>query len=161
ADVWTRLVILLAAPLAVGIAAFAAFWPTRRRAAGRICALVLLVALYLSAVAWRAPGRQLASGVLLLILVCAWLLLPSVTAGRRPAAAIAVLAAGAVAIPAAAAINPGRALVDYRHWGLLSANGHSFTWNQSYGPMTWPQRGTQMLEIASDGAHYWKATTLD
>ena len=65
ADTWTRLVILLAAPLMVGAAAFAAFWPTRRRAAGRICALVLLVALYLVAVAWARPGRQLAGGALL------------------------------------------------------------------------------------------------
>jgi hypothetical protein len=42
ADVWTRLVILLAAPLTVGAAAFAAFWPRRRRAA---CSC-----------SWSAPG---------------------------------------------------------------------------------------------------------
>ncbi|MGE5747789.1 MAG: hypothetical protein ACM33U_11065 [Solirubrobacterales bacterium] len=82
ADAWTRLVILLAAPLVVGLASFAAFWPTRRRAAGRVCALVLLVALYLVAVAWATPGRQLAGGALLLFLVCAWLWLP----GSPPAA---------------------------------------------------------------------------
>jgi multisubunit Na+/H+ antiporter MnhB subunit len=78
ADVWTRLVILLAAPLMVGAAAFAAFWPRRRRAAGRICALVLLVGLYLVAVAWARPDRQLAGGALLVLLVCAWLWLPSI-----------------------------------------------------------------------------------
>jgi transglutaminase-like putative cysteine protease len=161
ADTWTRLVILLAAPLVVGAAAFAAFWPTRRRAAGRIGALVLLVALYLVAVAWARPGRQLAGGALLLILVCAWLWLPGTQAGRRPAATLAVAAAALVALPATAIVDPGRALIDYRHWDLLSANGVSFRWDQSYGPLSWPQKGTLLLEIASDKIHYWKATNLD
>jgi protein-glutamine gamma-glutamyltransferase len=161
ADAWTRLVILLAAPLMVAAAAFAAFWPTRRRAAGRIGALVLLVALYLVSVAWARPGRQLAGGALLLILVCAWLWLPGIQAGRRPAATFAVAAAALVALPATAIVDPGRALIDYRHWDLLSANGVSFRWDQSYGPLSWPQKGTLLLEIASDKIHYWKATNLD
>src|SRR5215218_6273520 len=80
ADQWTRLVILLGGPLMVGLAAFAAFWPTRRRAAGKIWAVALLLALYLVAVAWARPGRQLAGGVLLVILICAWLWLPGVAA---------------------------------------------------------------------------------
>ena len=126
ADTWTRLVILLAGPLVVGLASFAAFWPTRRRVAGRICALVLLVALYLVAVAWATPGRQLAGGALLLILVCAWLWLPGIAPASRPAALAAVGVAGVLALPVAAAVAPGRGLIDYRHWALLSANGQSF-----------------------------------
>jgi protein-glutamine gamma-glutamyltransferase len=161
ADTWTRLVILLAAPLAVGVAAFAAFWPKRRRAAGRICALVLLVGLYLVAVAWARPERQLAGGGLLVLLVCAWLWLPSLERGRGPAAAFAVAIAALVAVPAAALVDPGRALIDYRHWDLLSAHGLSFRWDQSYGPLDWPQKGTLLLEVSSDKVHYWKATNLD
>jgi protein-glutamine gamma-glutamyltransferase len=161
ADSWTRLVILLASPLVVGLAAFAAFWPTRRRAAGRICALVLLVALYLVALAWARPGRQLAGGVLLAILISAWLWLPGIAPRSRGAASIAVFAAAAVALPAAAAIDTGKGLIDYRHWDLLSANGQSFSWDQTYGPLSWPQRGTPLLEVASEHSHYWKATNLD
>jgi protein-glutamine gamma-glutamyltransferase len=161
ADQWTRLVIVLVAPLVVGIAALAAFWPTRRRAAGRISALVLLVGLYLVAVAWARPDRQLASGALLLVLVCAWLWLPGLQSGSRGTATLAVALAGLVAIPAAALVDPGRALIDYRHWGLFSANGLSFRWDQSYGPLDWPQRGTLLLEVASERSHYWKATNLD
>ena len=161
ADVWTRLVILLAAPLMVGAAAFAAFWPRRRRAAGRICALVLLVGLYFVAVAWARPERQLAGGALLVLLVCAWLWLPSIKGGRGVAAGFAVAAAALAAVPAAAVVDPGRALIDYRHWDLLSAHGISFRWDQSYGPLDWPQKGTLLLEVASDKAHYWKATNLD
>ena len=161
ADSWTRLVILLASPLVVGVAAFAAFWPTRRRAAGRIFALVLLVALYLVAIAWARPDRQLAGGVLLAILIAAWLWLPGIAPRSRGAATIAVVAAAAVALPAAAAIDTGRGLIDYRHWGLLSANGQSFSWDQTYGPLSWPQKGTPILEVASEHSHYWKATNLD
>jgi transglutaminase-like putative cysteine protease len=161
ADVWTRLVILLVGPLVVGLAAFAAFWPTRRRAAGRICALVLLVALYLVAVAWARPGRQLAGGALLLIVISAWLWLPRVAPRNGVAASIAVAVAAVVALPAAAAIDTGRGLVDYRHWGLLSSNGQSFRWDQTYGPLSWPQKGTLLLEVASEHTHYWKASNLD
>jgi protein-glutamine gamma-glutamyltransferase len=161
ADVWTRLVILLAAPLAVALAAFAAFWPTRRRVAGRVAALVLLVGLYLVAVAWARPSRQIAGGVLLALLVSAWLWLPSIRPAGRPAAAIAVVAAALVAIPAAAALQPSRPLINYRHWNVLSANGIGFRWDQTYGPLNWPQKGTRLLEVASDHTHYWKATNLD
>ncbi|HEY7199726.1 MAG TPA: transglutaminase-like domain-containing protein, partial [Candidatus Dormibacteraeota bacterium] len=161
ADAWTRLVILLAAPLTVGVAAFAAFWPWRRRAAGRISALVLLVGLYLVAVSWARPGRQLAGGALLVILVCAWLWLPALQRGRGTAAGIAVAAAALVAVPAAALVDPGKALIDYRHWNLLSAHGISFRWDQFYGPLDWPQKGTLLMEVSSEKSHYWKATNLD
>jgi transglutaminase-like putative cysteine protease len=161
ADVWTRLVILLAAPLTVAAAAFAAFWPRRRRAAGRIFALVLLVGLYMVAVSWARPGRQLAGGALLVILVCAWLWLPALDRGRGLAAGIAVAAAALVAVPAAALVDPGKALIDYRHWNLLSTHGISFRWDQSYGPLDWPQKGTLLLEVSSEKPHYWKATNLD
>ena len=161
ADVWTRLVILLAAPLTVAAAAFAAFWPRRRRAAGRIFALVLLVGLYMVAVSWARPGRQLAGGVLLVMLVCAWLWLPALDRGRGLAAGIAVAAAALVAVPATALVDPGRALIDYRHWNLLSTHGISFRWDQSYGPLDWPQKGTLLLEVSSEKPHYWKATNLD
>jgi len=161
ADVWTRLVILLAAPLIVGAAAFAAFWPRRRRSAGRLCALVLLVGLYLVAVSWARPDRQLTGGALLLLLVCAWLWLPSIQNGGRTAASFAVVIAALIAVPAAALVDQGRALIDYRNWDLLSAHGLSFHWDQSYGPLDWPQKGTLLLEVSSEKVHYWKATNLD
>jgi transglutaminase-like putative cysteine protease len=161
ADSWTRLVILLAAPLLAGLAAFVAFWPTRRRVAGRIGAMVLLVGLYLVAVAWATPSRQLAGGAVLLVLICAWLWLPGISTTRRTAAAVAVGAAALIALPAAAAFDTGRGLLDYRHWGLLSANGQSFVWDQSYGPLDWPQKGTQLLQVSSEHTHYWKATNLN
>jgi transglutaminase-like putative cysteine protease len=161
ADSWTRLVILLAAPLLAGLAAFVAFWPTRRRVAGRIGALALLVGLYLVAVAWAQPSRQLAGGAILLVLICAWLWLPGISVARRSTAAVAVGAAALIALPATAALDTGRGLLDYRHWGILSAHGQSFLWDQTYGPLDWPQKGTQLLQVSSEHTHYWKATNLN
>jgi hypothetical protein len=161
ADLWTRLVIVLVSPPVVAVAALVAFWPQRRRATARIAALVLLVGLYLIAAAWARPERQLAAGALLLVLICAWLWLPALEAGRRAAALAAVAAVGIAAVPAAALVDPGRPLLDYRQWSLLGANGQSFRWDQSYGPLDWPQRGRLLLEVASDRSHYWKATNLD
>jgi hypothetical protein len=129
--------------------------------AGRIGALVLLVGLYLVAVAWATPSRELAGGAALIVLVCAWLWLPSISTARRSAAAFAVMAAALVALPAAAALDTGRGLLDYRHWGLFSANAQSFHWDQTYGPLDWPQKGTQLLQVSSEHTHYWKATNLN
>jgi transglutaminase-like putative cysteine protease len=161
ADDWTRLVIVLFAPLVVGFAAVAAFWPKRRRLAGRIAALTLLAGLYFIAVAWDRPDGQLAGGVVLLVLVCAWLWLPGLERGRRRGAAVAVALALAVALPATALIEPSKSVIDYRHWKLFGADALGFRWEQSYGPLDWPQRGTLLLEVASERSHYWKATNLD
>ena len=108
ADAWTRLVILLAAPLMVGLAAFAAFWPTpppgggadlRARPAGRRSTWSR----------WPGPGRPPAGGgALLAILVCAWLWLPGIARGRGAAGFAVAVAAAVVAVPAAAAIDTGR-----------------------------------------------------
>jgi len=44
---------------------------------------------------------------------------------------------------------------------LFSANGQSFVWDQTYGPLDWPQKGTQLLQVSSEHTHYWKATNLN
>ena len=44
---------------------------------------------------------------------------------------------------------------------MFSANGQSFHWDQTYGPLDWPQRGTQLLQVSSEHTHYWKATNLN
>ncbi|HEX2360341.1 MAG TPA: transglutaminase-like domain-containing protein [Solirubrobacterales bacterium] len=161
ADGWTRLTILLGAPLGIGLAAAAAFWPGQRRNARWLAALVVLLALYLSANAWSRPGGDFGRGLLLCVLVCAWLWLPKLAPSRRGGAVLAIATAAAVALPLAAALAPDKALLDYRSWRLLSQEGVNFGWAHSYGPLDWPQKGTRVLTVASEEPHYWKATTLD
>ncbi len=160
ADGWTRLTILLAAPLTVVLAALAAFWPARRRFLGRFAALALLITLYVTAVSSSTPGGELGRGLLLVILICAWLWLPGLAARQRGGALLAIAAASAIALPLAA-LAPSRPLLDYRSWELLGTDTISFDWDHSYGPLDWPQRGSLLFRVASDGAHYWKATNLD
>ena len=54
-----------------------------------------------------------------------------------------------------------RPLLDYRNWNLLSAEGLSFHWDHSYGPLRWKREGREMLRIRSARAQYWKLENLE
>jgi protein-glutamine gamma-glutamyltransferase len=127
---------------------------------GRLVALALLIALYVTAVSWSTPGGEVGRGLLLLALVAAWLWLPWLAPRRLSAGLAAIATAAVIALPLAT-VGPNRPLLDYRSWGLLSSGAISFDWDHSYGPLDWPQRGTVLFRAASDEPHYWKATNLD
>jgi transglutaminase-like putative cysteine protease len=159
---WTSLVLLLAIPLVLGVAAALAAWPIR---ALRPFALVLLVAMYGMAVTEHEFRGEPARGAALLLLVAAWLWLPRMPerGGRAAvAAAGAVLVACLAALPAAAGYDDGRRWVDYESWNPFEAQAASrFDWSHSYGPIDWPRDGTTLMNVRSDKRHYWKLETLD
>jgi protein-glutamine gamma-glutamyltransferase len=162
---WTRLVIILALPLLLGTAGTLAFWPARR--AGpvlRAIALVLLVAAYGTATTVSPPRTPALHGVVLLLLVWAWLWLPG-RGGRDALAGGALIAvAGLLALPIATSLADRSPLVDYRSWGSGSSDvgsTESFVWDQSYGPLTWPRGGRTMFEVRSDAPYYWRTAVLD
>jgi len=162
-NAWSRLVILAAAPLTMALAAACAFWPARDivRRRLRLAGLAILVAAYATAVAAVPPDAPLLDGAILLLLVAAWLWLPAVR-WREAAMAAALLAiAGAVAVPAAAQLDSGTPWFDYRSWVLRTAEGKTFGWEHSYGPIDWDRDGTRMLSVESDEANYWKTVVLD
>jgi len=161
-DVWLRLTLLLGAPLLLGLAAAFAFWPARRRAPGRVLALAALVALYGIAVTLDSPGGELLWGLLLLLLVAAWLWVPRLPPGRAAVAVATVAGAGLLALPAAAALDRDTPWWDYESWDWFGREREvTFDWNHSYGPLDWPQEGTTLLEVRSVEPHYWKASVLD
>ena len=162
-NAWSRLVILAAAPLTMVLAAASAFWPAREavRRRLRLAGLAILVAAYATAVAAVPPEAPLLDGAILLLLVGAWLWLPAVR-WREAAIAAALLAiAGAVAVPAAAQLDSGKPWFDYRSWVLRTAEGKTFGWEHSYGPIDWDRDGTRMLSVESAEANYWKTVVLD
>jgi transglutaminase-like putative cysteine protease len=165
-DEWSRLTLLLGLPLWLGVAAALAFWPARRRVALlRTLALILIVTAYAIAITVSPPGAPLLHGLALLILVAIWLwLLPGL--GRRDtrAGGALVLAAGVLALPAAAAFDGHRPWLDYRNWDWSwsgAQGGESFTWDHSYGPLEWQRTGLRLLAVKSGSPHYWRTVTLD
>ena len=163
-DVWIRLTILLASPAAATMAAALAFVPRGRRAAeaGRIAALVVLVALYAFAVTEIGLGSSVTRGLALLVLIAAWLWLPRVRRTDAAVAAAVVVAAGLVAIPLSHTLDRGEPWIDWQHWSWFSAaGGERFQWDHRYGPLDWPRTGRTLLEVRSGRPHYWKAETLD
>ncbi len=161
---WTRLVLLLGIPLILGVAVAVAFWPAHgAMAARRTLALIVLVIAYVVATAVAPPDAPLLNGLWLLLGVWAWLWLPGHGLRRGLLGAALVLATGLLALPIAAALDAHRPWIDYRHWGRSHAVGptEAFTWDQSYGPLTWPRVGRRMLHVESDGPYYWRAAVLD
>ena len=162
---WTRLAILIGLPLVLGVAAALAFWPARRAAPLlRGIALVVLVVAYATAATIIPPSSPLVQGVVLLLLVWAWLWLPGRTSREALTGSALILVAAVLALPVATSLDRGSPWVDYRSWGLTSTavgSTESFVWDQSYGPLVWPRVGQTMLEVKSDGPHYWRTAVLD
>ena len=162
-DDWVRLVILLGAPLLLGLAATLSFWPARRASGAlRAVGLVLLLLLYGVAVTEHDPGEPLLRGLVLLALVAAWLWLPRLRPREAAPGAALVLVLGLAALPVAARLDGDRPWWDYREWNWFGGGKLvTFDWTHSYGPLDWPREGTTLLQVKADRGHYWKTETLD
>lgn len=161
-DVWLRLALLCVAPALVAIAAALAFWPGRKRDRRRTVALIVLLAAYGIAVTLDSPGAELLWGVVLLFLVAMWLWAPRLPARWAGSATAAVAAAGVLALPVAASLDPRTPWWDYESWSWFgSERSVTFNWDHQYGPLDWPQEGTTLLEVQSNRPFYWKTVVLD
>jgi transglutaminase-like putative cysteine protease len=160
---WIRLTVLLGAPALLVIGATLAFWPARRwTSVLRVGGLVALLLLYGAAVAEHDPGAPAFRGLVLLLLVGAWLWLPRLPRREAVVAAAVVASVGTLSLPVAVALDADRAWWDYRAWNLFGGGKVvTFDWNHSYGPLNWSRAGATVLNVKSDRPHYWKAETLD
>jgi transglutaminase-like putative cysteine protease len=162
-DHWTRITLALGGPVFMVPATALAFWPAKK--AGPIlrgAALVVLIVLYGYALAELSPRGQIGRGFALLVLVAAWLWLPRMKGRDAITASAAVLVAALVALPVAAKLDSSSGWIDYRNWHVLGQTaGLNYQWNQTYGPITWPRRGTTLLYVRSGRPYYWKAETLN
>jgi transglutaminase-like putative cysteine protease len=162
-EAWIRLTVVLGAPALLTIAALLAFWPAQRgRAVLWIGGLIALLLLYGAAVAEHDPGAPALRGLVLLILVGAWLWLPRMPWREAGVAAAVVASVGLLSLPVAAALDADRPWWDYRAWDWFGGGKViTFDWNHSYGPLDWSRAGATVLNVKSDRPHYWKAETLD
>jgi transglutaminase-like putative cysteine protease len=162
-ELWIRRTVLLGAPALLAVSATLAFWPARRAAPVlRIGGLVALLLLYGAAVAEHDPGRPALRGLLLLLLVGAWLWLPRLPRREAAIAAAVVASVGVLSVPVATALDAQNPWWDYRGWNLFGGGQViTFDWTHSYGPLDWSRAGATVMNVKSDRPHYWKAETLD
>ena len=82
----------------------------------------------------------------------------------RPGVGVAALLGVALAgaLPLAAVADRGEPWFDYKAFaeGLGPDDPVRFSWAQGYGPIDWPRDGNEVMRVASDEPHYWKAANL-
>jgi protein-glutamine gamma-glutamyltransferase len=129
-----------------------------RRAAAAL-PLVALAIVPSTLVPVRAPAIQ---GLILFGLLALFVWGERVVIGRRGAAIGLACAAGLVGVIAVPALSTSRPWVNYQAWGAVSPGDgtESFNWNQTYGPLSWPQHGQTMFTVHAQTGDYWKAEDL-
>jgi len=178
ADPWPPLALqVLGATLCVA-AALLAFWPRTQRTSSAgtgtqtssagtsgypFLALALLLILVAAPVVSMGGTQPVALGAVLTALtVCfLWLERLPLRPGLGIAAMLALALAGA--LPLASAADGEEPWFDYQSFaeGLGPDEPLNFNWGHSYGPMTWPREGTEVLRVASARPAYWKMRELD
>ena len=162
-DTWIRRAVLLGVPAVITVAALFAFWPARRGVAAlRLAGLVALLILYGTPVTENDPGAPALRGIVLLLLIGAWLWLPRMPRREAAIGAAVVASVGVLSLPVAVALNGDRAWWDYGAWSLFGKGEViTFNWTHEYGPLDWSRAGATVLNVKSDRPHYWKAEALD
>ncbi|MGH2858865.1 MAG: transglutaminase-like domain-containing protein, partial [Solirubrobacteraceae bacterium] len=109
------------------------------------------------------PELPYLQGLLLFVLLAAFLWADRVRGDAAAAAVVIVAVAGVLGAIAAPRIERGHALVNYRSWAASGTHVHveRFDWNQTYGPLRWPRAGHDVLSVQARTPEYWKAQDLD
>jgi transglutaminase-like putative cysteine protease len=159
----TLVIMLGAAVLLVDAGAVLAFAPRRISDARRATAALPLIALAVVPSTLVHPTAPSLQGLLLFVLVAffVWGERLRFDGGRTALALLAVAGlAGAVVTPV---IDGGKPWFNYEKWSGATSIRHlaSFSWNQTYGPLRWPQKGNEVLSVRAKTGHYWKAENLD
>ncbi|HTU95539.1 MAG TPA: transglutaminase domain-containing protein [Solirubrobacteraceae bacterium] len=162
-----RLVIVLgAAVLVLDAAAVLAFAGGSRLGDGRRAAAALpLIALAVVPSTLIRPELPYMQGLLLFGLLAAFMWGERVRAGAAGSAIGIIALAGVAGAIAAPRIDQRSPWVDYRAWAGTAVPVHvdTFNWNQTYGPLRWPQNGHEVFTVTTSRSHgdYWKAEDLD
>ncbi len=163
-DPWVRLVILLAAGILLLDSALmlVASW-NRLTQPRRFVVAVPLIALAVVPATLVRPQLPYLQGALLFGLVATFLWVDTVP---RPSA-LAAVGLGTAAAIAGMILAPGierhTPWLNYEALAAKLAPAHleSFDWTQGYGPLRWPRRGRDVLEVQAARPDYWKSENLD
>ena len=177
ADPWPGIVLeLLGAQLLI-LAGLLTFWPRTPTTPGTrvpltppdrgypiVSLAVMMVVIASPVVSLGGTGsRPLLLGLVLAGLTVCFLWLERLP--FRPGLGVAGLLAVALvgALPIAALADRGQPWFDYRSFAesLGPDDPVRFSWEQSYGPISWPRDGNEVMRVVSASPLYWKARNLD
>ena len=163
-DPWIREVILLGGGLLLlGSALILALAPRPLSEARRaVSAIPLLTLAVLPSTINRPPGVYV-HGLLLFGLLALFIW------GERLDQDDGAVVVGVAAIAAAAGMAFAPVLDTHKPWvnyqaltsSLAPGASESFDWSQRYGPLAWPRKGHEVIDIKAAHQDYWKAQNLD
>jgi protein-glutamine gamma-glutamyltransferase len=171
ADPWPSATLQLLGALLCVLAGLLAFWPRTDRTASagepargyQFFALALLLVLVAAPVVSLGGTASIEFGIALTAMtVCfLWLERLPIAPGVGIAGLLVIALIGA--IPLASAANREEPWFDYKAFAeaLGPDEPISFNWGHSYGDITWPRDGSEVLRVASRRPSYWKVATLD
>lgn len=175
ADAWPRIVLELLGVQLLILAGLLTFWPRAVvRASDRVplrvpergypfVALAVMIVVVASPIVSIGGTRPvlLGLGIAALAVCFLWLERLPLRPGLGVAALLGIALAGA--LPLAATADRGEPWFDYRSFAesLGPDDPIRFSWTQSYGPITWPRDGNEVLRVTSGEPLYWKARNLD
>lgn len=175
ADPWPRIVLELLGVQLLILSGLLTFWPRAVvRSAGRaplrvpergypfvaLAVMIVVVASPIVSIGGTQPVL-LGLGIAALAVCFLWLERLPLRPGMGVAALLGIALAGA--LPLAATADRGEPWFDYRSFAesLGPDDPVRFSWTQSYGPITWPRDGNEVLRVVSGEPLYWKARNLD
>jgi hypothetical protein len=160
---WIRTVITLgAAVLLLDAALIVALSPGRPSDARRAAAAIPLIALAVVPATLARPTLSYVHGLLLFLLVAAFMWGDRIRRGDGVVAAAVAVLAGAAAMIAAPALDHHKPWLDYEALAgqLAPAHVDTFDWRQRYGPLHWPRDGREVLDVQAKHPDYWKTENL-
>jgi hypothetical protein len=163
-DEWVRIAIVSGGTALLALAALLAFWPRRAATPGYpIAAAVALGTLYAVPIIEHGPDAPYFDGALFCILLAGFLWLERVRPDQLAVATACVVATAVFGAFLAPRLDSTRPWFNYEAFAekLEPNKAEAFSWNHSYGPLTWPRDGREMLRIKARTPSYWKATNLD
>jgi transglutaminase superfamily protein len=163
-DEWVRTAILSGGTALLALAALLAFWPRRAVADGYpVAAAVALGTLYAVPIIEHGPDSPYFDGALFCILLAAFLWLERVRPEHVVIATTCVVATATAGAIIAPRLDGTRPWFNYEAFAekLEPTKAEAFSWNHSYGPLTWSRDGREMLRIKATVPAYWKATNLN
>jgi transglutaminase-like putative cysteine protease len=163
ADPWPIDTLLLVGSVMCVAAALLAFWPRDEGRGYPFLSLALLLTLVAAPLVSLGGTQPVVLGAVLTALTVCFLWLERLP--LRPGVGIAAMFALALAgaLPLASAADGEEPWFDYKTFAESFGPDDplAFDWGHSYGPMSWPREGSEVLRVATTRPSYWKMRNLD